>query len=173
MHVDLFATLLDIAGIEVPKMNGKNPVRGMSLVDHIMSGGKTKLPDRTMFFELMGRVGVRRGDDKLVSGQLESVRGQWDEHAEEMKNKDMELYDLGSDIAESRNLQKDKPEVYEDLKKQTLEYFESINAEYPGAAEALKNGIPTEAAPKNSHDRDARMKEREYRLKERELRKKN
>ncbi|MCK5174083.1 MAG: sulfatase-like hydrolase/transferase, partial [Planctomycetes bacterium] len=172
MHVDLFATLLDLAGIEVPKMNGKNPIRGISLVDHINSGGKTKLPDRTMFFELFGKVAVRRGDDKLVSGQLESVRGQWDEHAEEMKNKDMELYDLGSDIAESRNLQKDKPKVYEDLKKQTLEYFESINAEYPGAAEAIKSQNLTEAKPAMPQDRDARMKVRESRLKERELRKK-
>jgi arylsulfatase A-like enzyme len=32
MHCDIFATLLDAAAIAVPKMNGKNPVRGMSLM---------------------------------------------------------------------------------------------------------------------------------------------
>jgi arylsulfatase A-like enzyme len=163
MHVDLFATLMDIAGLDVPKMNGKNPVRGISLVEHISSGGKTNLPDRTMFFELMGRVAVRRGDDKLVSGQLESTRGQWNEHADQMRGKDMELYDLGSDIAEKNNLRKDKPKVYQDLKKQTLNYFESINAEYPGAAEAMKSQSFTEKAPTKQQNREAKLKERQLR----------
>ncbi|MDC0284911.1 sulfatase-like hydrolase/transferase, partial [Mariniblastus sp.] len=47
MHCDVFATLLDAATIAVPKMNGKNPVRGMSLMPHMLSLGKETLPERT------------------------------------------------------------------------------------------------------------------------------
>jgi len=131
MHVDLFSTILETAGIDIPRMNGRNPVRGISLMGHILSGGKTKLPDRTMFFELMGRVGVRRGDNKLVSGQLESVHGDWEAHAAEMGDKDMFLYDLKHDIAESKDLREENSAVYLKMKRDTLEYFKSINAEYP------------------------------------------
>ncbi|NBQ02097.1 MAG: hypothetical protein EBU27_02520, partial [Opitutae bacterium] len=48
MHADVFATLLDVAGIPLPKMNGKNPMRGMSLISHMKSGGQAAIPERTM-----------------------------------------------------------------------------------------------------------------------------
>jgi arylsulfatase A-like enzyme len=129
MHVDLFSTILDVAGIEVPKMNGKNPVWGISLVSHIVSGCKRPLPDRTMFFELMGRVGARSGNDKLVSGQLSSTKGRWKEHVAEFKSKQMEFYDLSSDVAESKNLCQRRPESYLRLRDETVKFFDSINAE--------------------------------------------
>lgn len=92
-------------------------------------------PERTMFFELTGRVGVRSGGHKLVSGQLESTRGEWNEHSEELSKKDMSLYDLSSDIAESTDLRQSKPKLYQKMKQETLDYFKSINAEYPGAGQ--------------------------------------
>ncbi len=54
MHCDIFATLLDAAKIPVPEMNGKYPVRGMSLMPHMLSAGKETIPQRTMIFELWG-----------------------------------------------------------------------------------------------------------------------
>ena len=129
MHVDLFSTILDVAGLEIPKMNGRNPVRGISLVSHVMSGCKKPLPDRTMFFELMGRVGARRGDDKLVSGQLVSKRGRWKEHVAELRGRRMEFYDLSNDVAESENLRNKRPESYLRLRDETVKFFESINTE--------------------------------------------
>ncbi|MHC4169090.1 MAG: sulfatase-like hydrolase/transferase [Planctomycetota bacterium] len=129
MHVDLFSTILDVAGLDIPKMNGKNPVWGISLVSHIVSGCKKPLPDRTMFFELMGRVGVRRGDDKLVSGQFSSTRGRWKEHVAELKSRHMEFYDLSNDVAESENLRHKRPEAYLRLRDETVKFFESINTE--------------------------------------------
>ena len=65
MHCDIYATLLDAAGIPVPKMNGKNPVRGTSLMPHMLSSGKKTIPDRSMIFELWGNIGLRKGDYKL------------------------------------------------------------------------------------------------------------
>ena len=65
MHCDIYATLLDAAGIPVPKMNGKNPVRGTSLMPHMLSSGKKTISDRSMIFELWGNIGLRKGDYKL------------------------------------------------------------------------------------------------------------
>jgi len=62
MHCDIFSSLLDAAGLTVPESNGKNPVRGMSLLPHMLSDGKTSVPERTMIFELWGNNDVRRGD---------------------------------------------------------------------------------------------------------------
>jgi arylsulfatase A-like enzyme len=129
MHVDLFSTILDVAGIDIPRMNGKNPVWGISLVSHIMSGCERPLPDRTMFFELMGRVGARKGNDKLVSGQLSSTRGRWKEHVAELKSRQMEFYDLSTDVAESENLHHKRPESYLRLRDETVKFFDSIRAE--------------------------------------------
>ena len=39
MHCSVFA-LLVTAGIPLPKLNGQNPMRGMSLLTHMKSGGK-------------------------------------------------------------------------------------------------------------------------------------
>ena len=65
MHCDIFATLLDAATIPVPETNGKNPVRGMSLLPHMLSAEKETIPERTMIFELWGNIGLRKGDYKL------------------------------------------------------------------------------------------------------------
>ena len=46
MHCDVFSSLLDAAGLSVPESNGKNPVRGMSLLPHMLSDGKTSVPER-------------------------------------------------------------------------------------------------------------------------------
>ena len=46
----VFATLLDVAGIPLPKMNGKNPMRGMK-ISHMKSGGQDGDPRH--FHELM------------------------------------------------------------------------------------------------------------------------
>ena len=62
MHCDVFSTLLDAAGVPVPQMNGKNPIRGTSLMPHMLSAGKEPIPERTMIFELWGNIGLRRGD---------------------------------------------------------------------------------------------------------------
>tara|TARA_B100001093_G_C26681193_1_gene950512 strand:- start:387 stop:560 length:174 start_codon:yes stop_codon:yes gene_type:complete len=43
-------------------MNGKNPVHGLSLVPHMISTGKKEIPERTMIFELVGSIGLRRSD---------------------------------------------------------------------------------------------------------------
>jgi arylsulfatase A-like enzyme len=131
MHCDIFATLLDAAGITVPKMNGKNPVRGTSLMPHMQSAGKETIPERTMIFELWGNIGLRKGDYKLWS-KIESSHADWDAHIAELKHTDLSLFDLSKDVAEKNDLRTELPQVYASLKSELIDHLSNINAEYPG-----------------------------------------
>lgn len=125
MHIDIFSTILDAAGLPVPKTNGKNPVHGVSLMRHILSAGREPLPQRTVFWELTGKVAARKGKWKLV-GEIENTRGRWDETAAELNHADLELYNLQADISESNDLRKDNPKEYLELKKELIAFFENI-----------------------------------------------
>jgi arylsulfatase len=125
MHFDIFSTILDAAGLTIPKMNGQNPVHGISLLRHILSKGKEPIPKRTVFWELAGKVAARKGKWKLV-GQIENTRGKWDRTAAVLKNADLELYNLEKDIYESNNLRTKNPEEYVELKKELITFFENI-----------------------------------------------
>jgi arylsulfatase A-like enzyme len=130
MHADIFATLLDVADIPLPKMNGKNPMRGLSLIPHMVSAGKETIPERTMIFELVGKIGLRKGDYKLWA-TLESSRADWSAHIAELEQGDLALFDLSQDVGEEKDLRTQLPEVYASLKTELIDYFSAINAEYP------------------------------------------
>jgi arylsulfatase A-like enzyme len=131
MHCDIFSTLLDAAGLTVPESNGENPVRGTSLVPHILSGGKTSVPERTMIFELWGNIGVRRGGYKLWASVGRDYSPDWDALAAEISQKDLELFDLQRDVAETNDLRTKYPELYASLKAELLDHLLGINADYP------------------------------------------
>ena len=131
MHCDIFATLLDAAGIAVPEMNGKNPVRGMSLMPHMLSAGKNPLPERTMIFELWGNIGVRRGDYKLWADIGRDHSPDWNALVAALENTDLALFDLSEDVGEENDLRTQLPEVYTALKKELIDHFAGVNAEYP------------------------------------------
>ncbi len=125
MHFDIFSTILDAAGLTVPKINGQNPVHGISLLRYILSKGKEPIPERTVFWELTGKVAARKGKWKLV-GQIENTRGNWERTAAELKNADLELYNIEEDISESNNLRTKNPEEYQELKKELITFFHNI-----------------------------------------------
>ncbi|MBA7682034.1 hypothetical protein ES703_90380 [subsurface metagenome] len=125
MHFDIFSTVLDAAGLPIPKTNGKNPVHGVSLMKHILSEGREPVPQRTVFWELIGKVAARKGKWKLA-GQIENKRGQWAQTAAELKHTDLELYNLQADISESNDLRKKNPKEYLELKKELITFFENI-----------------------------------------------
>ena len=131
MHCDIFSSLLDAAGLTVPESNGKNPVRGISLLPHMLSDGKTSVPERTMIFELWGNIGVRRGDYKLWASVGRDYSPDWDALAAEISQKDLELFDLQRDVAETKDLRTEHPEMYASLKAELLDHLSSINADYP------------------------------------------
>ena len=131
MHCDIFSSLLDAAGLTVPESNGKNPLRGMSLLPHMLSDGETSVPERTMIFELWGNIGVRRGDYKLWASVGRDYSPDWDALAAEISQKDLELFDLQRDVAETNDLRTEHPEVYASLKAELLDHLSGINADYP------------------------------------------
>ena len=131
MHCDIFSSLLDAAGLTVPESNGKNPVRGMSLLPHMLSDGKTSVPERTMIFELWGNIGVRRGDYKLWASVGRDYSPDWDALEAEISQKDLELFDLQRDVAETKDLRTEHPEMYASLKAELLDHLSGINADYP------------------------------------------
>ena len=145
MHCDIFSSLLDAAGLTVPESNGKNPLRGMSLLPHMLSDGKTSVPERTMIFELWGNIGVRRGDYKLWADVGRDYSPDWDALADEISQKDLELFDLQRDVAETNDLRTEYPEMYASLKAELLDHLSGINVEYPSV---VLSDVKSKAMPK-------------------------
>ena len=145
MHCDVFSSLLDAAGLSVPESNGKNPVRGMSLLPHMLSDGETSVPERTMIFELWGNIGVRRGDYKLWASVGRDYSPDWDALEAEISQKDLELFDLQRDVAETKDLRTEHPEMYASLKAELLDHLSGINADYPSV---VLSDVKSKAVPK-------------------------
>ena len=142
MHCDIYATLLDAAGVPVPKMNGKNPVRGKSLMPHMLSSGKKTIPDRSMIFELWGNIGLRKGDYKLWADVGRDHSPDWPALAAKLKDTNLSLFDLSKDVAETTDLRTQRPEVYASLKAELIDHITNINADYSG--EGLSKGLQKE-----------------------------
>jgi len=144
MHCDIFATLLDAATIPVPEMNGKNRVRGMSLMPHMLSAGKETTPERTMIFELWGNIGLRKGDYKLWGDIGRDYSPDWSALVAKLKHSDLSLFDLNKDVAEKNDLRTELPEVYASLKTELIDHLSNINTEYPGGGSSavLHKGKP-------------------------------
>ncbi|MES2694233.1 MAG: sulfatase-like hydrolase/transferase [Verrucomicrobiota bacterium] len=121
-HFDVFATILDAAGVALPAKNGPHPLRGVSLLPHLKSGGRTGLPDRYLFFDLYGDCGAQHGPWKLV-GQIENHRGRFAQAADEAAKTKFELYNLQDDPAEKTNLADRHPDIYNDLKSRHLAWL--------------------------------------------------
>lgn len=168
MHCDIFATLVDAATIPVPDSNGKNPVRGMSLMPHMLSVGKKSIPDRTMIFELWGNIGLRNGDYKLWSDIGREHSPDWDALVAELEHTDLALFDLSKDVAEENDLRTELPEVYASLKKELIDHLSNINVEYPGGGssnvlntEKTKPQVPATTPPSQRRSHDEFFKNRD------------
>jgi hypothetical protein len=130
-------------------MNGKNPVRGMSLMPHMLSVGKRSIPERTMIFELWGNIGLRKGDYKLWSDIGREHSPDWDTLVAELKRTDLALFDLSKDVAEKNDLITKFPDIYTSLKNELIDHLSNINTEYPGggSSEPLNNEKPKPPKP--------------------------
>jgi hypothetical protein len=85
-----------------------------------------------MIFELWGNIGLRKGDYKLWADIGRESSPDWDALIAELKGANLALFDLGKDVAEKKDLRTKLPEVYASLKKELVDHFSNINAEYPG-----------------------------------------
>ena len=99
--LDLFPTICAAAGIKVPsgiKLDGVD-------LTPFVNGQSTGAPHETLFWSNGPNIAVRQGDWKLVK----SYDNTW-------------LFDLASDIGESRNLADAKPETVEELEQAWQEW---------------------------------------------------
>jgi arylsulfatase A-like enzyme len=131
--VDVFSTVLEGAGISVPKANGRHAVQGVSLLPHLRSNGRTPLPDRYQFWDLYGDCGALHGKWKLV-GQIDNHHGDFRKAAAQAEQTEFELYNLEEDIGEKNNLAKKHPEIYADLKRRHLAWLRQYATDSPRPA---------------------------------------
>ena len=84
-----------------------------------------------MIFELWGNMGLRKGDYKLWADVGREYSPDWDALAAALESSDPALFDLSKDPAEQNDLRTQYPEIYTTLKKELIDHFANVNAEYP------------------------------------------
>ena len=84
-----------------------------------------------MIFELWGNIGLRKGDYKLWADVGREYTPDWKALVKKLQSSDLALFDLGKDPSESKDLRQELPEVYDSLKKELIDHFANVNAQYP------------------------------------------
>lgn len=120
--VDIFPTLLQAARIDAEPAN---PIDGISLTEHLKSGGTKELERDELLWHFPhyrhdpGPYSIiRKGDLKLIKF--------WDGNNE--------LYDLKTDLAESKNLAGSMPEKAAELEALLVQRLEAMDAKLPRPA---------------------------------------
>src|SRR5690606_23651598 len=124
VHFDVFATILDAAGLEVPKNNGGIAVSGRSLLPHLRAAGKTEWPDRYLFWDLYGKQAALHDGWKLV-GELPNHHGDFIKAVRDAETAQYQLFHLAADAAEMREVAKEHPEIYRDLKRRHIAWLKA------------------------------------------------
>lgn len=106
--MDVAPTVLDYAGVAAPgaRYKGRDiePIAGKSLVPVLAGDSETAhAPDYAMGRELMGRIGIRQGDWKLVWSNKPYGTNNW------------ELFDLSTDRAEAQDLSSANPQKLKEM----------------------------------------------------------
>lgn len=122
VHFDLFATILEAAGVHVPRKNGALTMDGISLLQHLTSGGETPLPDRVLFWDLWGKQAVIDGPWKIV-GDSGNHNGNFNKAVTAAKATDFMLVNLRVDLGETKDLKDNHPAIYQNLKEQLINWL--------------------------------------------------
>jgi arylsulfatase A-like enzyme len=129
-HADLMATCADILGVDLPETAGEDSV---SILPALLGAAAAPLHEAVVHHSINGSFAIRQGQWKLV---LCSDSGGWSDpkpgSAEAKNLPNTQLYDLDADLAESRNVQADHPEVVERLTR-LLERIIADGRSTPGA----------------------------------------
>ncbi|MEC8554812.1 MAG: sulfatase [Planctomycetota bacterium] len=123
--IDILPTLTECCGVETP--NG-HVIDGVSLKNHLVSGGKEDLVSRPLIWHFPHYRGsitpysiIRDGDWKLLHYYA----------GKNGKGAGSELYNLASDPGERKNVIDANPELAERLKRSLMTELNSMNAKLP------------------------------------------
>ena len=132
-QIDLMATCADIAGFKLPDDAGEDSV---SLLPALLGGDKAPLHTAVVHHSINGSFAIRQGKWKL---ELCADSGGWSAptpgSAEAKGLPDTQLYDLSTDLAESKNVHAEHPEEVARLTK-LLEEIIANGRSTPGAKQA-------------------------------------
>jgi len=135
---DLMATCADVAGEKVPENAGEDSV---SFLPALLGEDKTPLREAVVHHSINGLFAIRQGLWKLA---LCPGSGGWakpsDAEALKLGLPGIQLYDLGADPAEARNVQAEHPEIVERLTR-LLESYVANGRSTPGKPQANDAGV--------------------------------
>lgn len=123
--MDIYPTILELAGLSYPSADHLLPLEGESLVRTLK--GDSTVRSKPLFWEFRGHHSVRRGDWKLVA----ESGGNW------------ELYNMSSDRVESKNLSDQQPERVSSMEALYEEWANRVGALTHD--ECLQKGVSTQS----------------------------
>ena len=119
--VDYLPTILDAVGIPAPS---ERPIDGVSLVEHLKSGGRKPLDRQAIFWHFPHYRGRNIGPYSIIRAGKWKLLKWWE-------GPDFELYNLEEDIAEENDLSAQKPERVRRLREQLDHWLDSVGAKLP------------------------------------------
>ena len=140
IHVDVYPTLLEIAKAPKPRQ----VLDGQSLVP-LLRDSEAKLAREAIYQHFPGYLGS--GPGKWRTTPVSTVQaGDW-KLMEFLEDGHLELYNLGDDLGESRNLAGAMPEKAAELRLKLLAWRKEVKAPMPGKNQAGKPGQKRNIAP--------------------------
>jgi arylsulfatase A-like enzyme len=148
--VDLYPTLLELAGAEPP---ADYPLDGVSYAP-LLRGGRSTLDRDAMYWHFPGYLGAGAGQWRTTP--VSAVRsGDW-KLLEYLEDGHLELYNLREDLGEQRNLASEQPERAGELHKKLLAWRQEIGAPLPKAKSAADSQPEKPRVNRNRQRRNAR-----------------
>ena len=112
-HTDLLATCAEIVGAKIPDNAGEDSV---SILPALLGTDKEAIHAAVVHHSISGKFAVRQGHWKL---ELCPGSGGWsspkDDEAKKLGLPDIQLYDLSTDIGETKNVQSGRPDIVEQM----------------------------------------------------------
>jgi arylsulfatase A-like enzyme len=136
--VDLYPTVLEVAGVEPP---ADHPLDGVSYLKALTSGGKASLGRDAIFWHFPGYLGAGTGSWRTTPvGAVRS--GDW-KLQEYFEDGHLELYNLRDDIGQTNNLAAKLPDKTKELHTRLAAWRQSIKAPMP--TKNTEQGQPSKA----------------------------
>jgi arylsulfatase A-like enzyme len=139
IHVDVYPTLLEIAGAKAPE---NQPLDGASLLP-ILKDPSGSLTREAIFQHFPGYLGMGPGKWRTTPVSLIEV-GDW-KLMEFLEGNALELYNLKEDIGEAKNLATRMPEKAAELHSKLLAWRQAINAPMPAPNANIESLKPEKA----------------------------